>query len=118
MIDGLQRGRTPAGTQRSPRRVEPSGSARETGSETPRTPGRALVAVEPPRPNPASQARAAAFAPYLTQLIVCNIGDGPSGERRSDRRPELVAGRADRLYKTADRLGSDIEAGFLYRRIA
>lgn len=120
MVDGVRRtGSSFTGRRGSSGRVDPADAARRTGSDAPQSEGRSVVVIEPrPRQAGAAGARSPFFTPYLAQLIVSNSGDGPSGERRSVRRPEAVAPRADATYKAADRLGSEIEPGFLYRRQA
>ncbi|WP_181701378.1 hypothetical protein [Chthonobacter albigriseus] len=102
-------------------KVDPTSSApdsrqRDDSQTAPQS--RALVPVQSLQPRERTFVRLQTGAPYLAQLIASNLGAGASGERRQQRRPDLVAGRAVAAYRSADRLGSEIEAGFLLQRSA
>lgn len=51
-------------------------------------------------------------APFLVQLIANQL----RGERRIERQPQVVAGRAVASYQRADRWGSNLEPGFFGKR--
>ncbi|WP_075216294.1 hypothetical protein [Mongoliimonas terrestris] len=91
--------------------------ANDQRSQTPA--GRALVPAGPRvshgAPAPAHRDTA---APYLVQLIAGQMVEGETGERRHRRDPRAVAPRAVVAYRAAERLGSDLEPGFLASRSA
>jgi hypothetical protein len=100
------------------RRVEPATAAADTGDQgagAAPLPGRALVAVGP-SPSTGPRARPPASSPFLAQLAAARMADSDSGERRVERRPERVAGRAGSTYRAQTRLATDLEPGFLVAR--
>ncbi|WP_181704626.1 hypothetical protein [Chthonobacter rhizosphaerae] len=113
-ITGYDRAATPTG-----RSVPPSGAAADARRDDRRpsapAPGRALVAAGP-RLSHTSPVPAAGAAPYLTQLLSGRFVEAAEGERRVRRDARGVAPRASAAYRSADRLGSDLEPGFLTER--
>ena len=82
----------------------------DDGAPQPET-GRAVVPVAPQPRSERGFGRPAPLAAFIAQLAA--EAAPAEGERRHRRDPAAIAGRADRAYRTADRLASRLEPGFL-----
>ncbi|HUG60993.1 MAG TPA: hypothetical protein VMP03_04070 [Methylomirabilota bacterium] len=76
---------------------------------------RAVVAVKP-RPSVGARVAPGQSSPFMAQLAATHLGHLPTAERRVTRLVEHVAPRADAAYRTATRLATEIEPGFLVKR--
>lgn len=65
------------------------------------------------REKPGRQTDVRPSAPFVVQLIVNQLN---RGDRRIERQPQAVAGRAIASYQRADRLSSNLEPGFFGKR--